>query len=80
MLILSDFTRLAAYNSSGLMWLSRRVCHDGLKVLSVNNDTIEGAGYDPTNSISSEAPFAVDLKTGTSLFRSPKSMDGNPIW
>lgn len=79
-LILSDFTSLAAYNSSGLVWRSRRVCWDGLKILSVNNQTIEGIGYDPTNSISGEAPFAVDLKSGASLLPAPKSIDGNPIW
>jgi len=80
LLILSDFTRLAACGSSGLIWRSPRVCWDGLKILEVSRDTVEGIGYDPTNSITHESRFVVDLKTGRSLLPPPASNDGKPAW
>jgi hypothetical protein len=80
LLVLSDFIRLAACGSGGLVWRSPRVCWDGLKIVNVTHDTIEGTGYDPTNSITHELRFVVDLKTGRSLLPSPVSVDGKPIW
>ena len=80
LLIFSDFTRLAAYGGNGLVWLSPRVCWDELKMLEVTGTAIEGIGYDPTNSVTHERPFAVDLKNGHSLLPSPVSTDGKPIW
>jgi hypothetical protein len=78
LLILSDFTRLAAYGSNGLVWQSPRVCWDGLKIATVTSDTIEGSGYDPRTT--NELRFLVDLKTGRSLLPSPVSSDGKPLW
>jgi hypothetical protein len=80
LLVFSDFTRLAAYGSDGLVWRSPQVCWDGLKIVNVTRDTIEGTGYDPTNSITHESRFVVDLKTSRSLLPSPVSIDGKPIW
>jgi len=80
LLVFSDFTGLAAYGSSGLAWRSPRICWDGLKIISVTGTTIEGIGYDPTNSITHESRFVVDLKTGRSLLPPPSSTDGKPIW
>ena len=79
MLIFSDLTRLAAYNSNGLIWRSPQVCWDGLRIVEVTNQRIQGLGYDPTNSTSHERPFAVDLKTGASLLPGPESTDGRPL-
>jgi hypothetical protein len=80
LLVLSDFTRLAAYGSNGFVWQSPRVCWDELKIANITSDTIEGTGYDPTNSTTHEFRFAVDLKTGRSLLPSPVSVDGKPLW
>jgi hypothetical protein len=80
LLIFSGYTRLAAYGSNGLAWRSPRVCWDELTILNVTHDTIEGIGYDPTNSSSSEMRFAVDVRTGRSLLPAPTSADGKPIW
>jgi hypothetical protein len=80
LLVFSDFTSLAAYGSNGLVWRSPRVCWDGLKIVSVGHETIEGIGDDPTNSITHESRFVVDVKTGRSLLPSPMSTDGKPIW
>ena len=80
LLIFSDFTRLAAYGSGVLVWRSPQVCWDGLKILEVSRDAVKGIGYDPTNSITHESCFAVDLKTGRSLLPPPSSNDGKPVW
>jgi hypothetical protein len=80
LLIFSDFIRLAAYGSNGLAWRSPQVCWDELKIVSVSRETIEGTGYDPTNSPTYESRFAVDLKTGRSLRPSPSSTAGKPVW
>jgi hypothetical protein len=78
LLVFSDFTRLVAYGSSGLAWRSPQVCWDGLKIANVTIDTIEGTGYDPTNLVTHELRFAVDLKTGRSLLPSPFCTDDKP--
>jgi hypothetical protein len=79
LLVLADFTKLAAYGSKGLAWQSPRVCWDELKIVAVSSDRIEGVGYDPMN-LDASRPFAVDIKTGRSLFPSPVSVDGEPLW
>lgn len=79
LLVLADFTRLAAYGSKGLVWQSPRLCWDELRVVAVSSDRIEGVGSDPTN-LNASRPFAVDIKTGRSLFPSPVSVDGEPLW
>jgi hypothetical protein len=80
LLVFSDFTGLAAYGSDGLVWRSPRVCWDDLRITKVTGETIEGTGYDPTNSLKQEMQFAVDLKTGRSLLPSPVSIDRKPVW
>jgi hypothetical protein len=79
LLLFADFTRLAAYGSNGLAWRSPQVCWDELKILNVTSHSIEGVGYDPTNKLG-ESCFAVDIRTGHSLFPSPASTDGKPLW
>lgn len=78
LVVFCDFTGLAAYGSNGLVWRSPRVCWDDLKITNVTRETIEGTGYDPTNS--NEMRFAVDLKTGRSLIPPPVSTDGKAVW
>jgi hypothetical protein len=80
LLVFSDFTHLAAYRNNKLAWQSARVCWDELKIVKITSEVIEGVGYDPTNSITHERPFSVDLRTGRSLFLQPSSVDGRPIW
>jgi hypothetical protein len=80
LLVFSDFSSLASYGSSGIAWRSPRVCWDGLKITNVSSETIEGTGYDPTNSTTHESRFAVDVRTGRSLLPSPESVDGKSVW
>jgi hypothetical protein len=67
LLVLADFTSLVAYERNGLSWRSPRLCWDELKILTVTHNTIEGMGYDPTNSASRESRFVVEIETGRSL-------------
>jgi hypothetical protein len=78
LLLLGNFTSLAAYGRSGLVWRSPRLCWDDLKILNLTHDTVEGTGYDPINR--GESRFAVDIRTGRSLLPSPTSTDGVPLW
>ena len=78
LLVLGDFTSLAAYGKSGLVWRSPRLCWDELKILNITHDTIEGIGYDAING--DESRFAVEIRTGRSLLSSPTSIDGVPLW
>ena len=73
LLVVADFTSLAAYGRNGLSWRSPRLCWDELKIVKVTRNTIEGTGYDPTNSISNESRFAVEIGTGRSLLSRPTS-------
>jgi hypothetical protein len=78
LLLFSDFTRLAAFGSGGLVWRSQRVCWDELKITEVTRDRVEGVGSDPTNF--GKSRFAVDIATSRSLLASPESRDGTPLW
>lgn len=76
--VFGDFTSLAAYGSSGMVWRSPRVCWDDLKIVAITEHTIEGSGYDPTTL--GELRFRVDLKTGRSLLPPPVSTEGKSVW
>jgi hypothetical protein len=80
LLVLSGYTELVAYGKNGLAWRSPRLCWDELKIVNVTHSTIEGTGYDPTNSHNSESRFAVDIGTGRSLLPCPATIDGMPAW
>jgi hypothetical protein len=80
LIVFSDFTRLAAYRHNKLAWRSPSVCWDDLKIVRITREAIEGVGYDPTNSVTHERAFSVDLETGRSLLSAPSSTDGKPIW
>ncbi len=71
LLVLADFTGLAAYGRNGLSWRSPRLCWDELKIVKVTHNTIEGTGYDPTNSVSSESRFAVESERVVPCFHAP---------
>ena len=77
LLVFADFTRLTAYGSHGLTWRSPQVCWDELKILNLTNNSIEGVGFDPTRL--GDSRFAVDVRTGRSLFPSPVSTEGKPL-
>ena len=62
LLVFADFIRLAAYGNNKFAWQSPRVCWDELKITNVTSDVIEGTGYDPTNSVTQESHFTVDVK------------------
>lgn len=77
LLVFADFTRLIAYGRNGVAWQSPRLCWDELRITKITSMTIEGTGYDPTNSLTHASLFSVDIKTGNSLFPSPISKGGS---
>jgi hypothetical protein len=81
LLVLSGYTELVAYGKNGLAWCSPQLCWDELKIVNVTHNTIEGTGYDPTNSLNRESRFAVDIGTGRSLLPCPTTnTEGTPAW
>ena len=75
MFVFADFTRLCAYGPAGLIWECPRVCWDELKIVSINDKTIDGTGYDPTNGANPSMEFSVDLETGEALLPRHPSWD-----
>jgi len=80
LLLFADFTGLIAFNSQGIAWRTPRLCRDDLKIASLSSETIEGTGYDPTDSAANRSRFAVDAKTGQSLFPAHASIGGKALW
>jgi hypothetical protein len=57
-----DHTRLCALGKDGLLWVTKRVSWDGIKILEVTDRQIRGEGWDaPTDRW---IPFSVDVETG----------------
>ncbi len=61
-LVLSSQTKLYAYGASGLVWETKRLAWDELKITDVGDDELKGMVWD----IQSEEyiPFHVDLESG----------------
>jgi hypothetical protein len=49
-MVLSGFTRMLAYDTSGFMWRSEPLCSDQLEVISVDRSTIKFRGWDAPTS------------------------------
>jgi hypothetical protein len=62
MLVFGDFTRLAAYGSTGLLWVTERLTWDGIKVNQIADGVVRGFGWDATTGRDLE--FTVSLSTG----------------
>lgn len=62
MLVFGDFTRLAAYGSTGLLWVTERLTWDGIKISGIADGVVRGYGWDATTGRDLE--FAVNLSTG----------------
>ena len=62
-LITYDDTDIAVVEPTGEIWRSRRISWDGFKDVKIENDTIIGVSYDPTDSINEWKPFSVNLNT-----------------
>lgn len=64
LVVFADFTHMCAYGRRGLAWQSRRLCWDGLEIISMDASKIVGCGDDPTNSNKPKGHFELDLLTG----------------
>jgi hypothetical protein len=67
LVVFSDFISLIAYGPAGVLWRTRRLAWDDLKIVRAEGDTLTVSGYDPTGTIGGSYPtFKVDLRTGVS--------------
>lgn len=62
-LLMANFTSLAAFGIDGQLW-KHRLCWDDLKISNIQQGIVSGTGHDPTNSEQSTSEFAVELATG----------------
>jgi hypothetical protein len=62
LIVLVDFTSIAAYNTDGLIWRTPRISWDGIRVTSIGAGYIEGLAWDPT--MKERPKFRVNLDTG----------------
>lgn len=62
MLLLVDLDRITAHGEVGLLWQTRKISWDGLKIVDVGPTTLNGLAHDPM--AMRPVPFSVDLITG----------------
>jgi hypothetical protein len=62
---LASFTCLVAYDNKGLLWKTRQLSWDNLKVVSLTEGELTGEYWDVRSE--SKQGFIVDLKTGVSI-------------
>jgi hypothetical protein len=62
LLVISDYTRIAACGADGLQWVSRAVSWDGIKILRADRETISGLAWDAP--AEREVEFVIETTTG----------------
>lgn len=62
MIVLANYTSLAAFGASGFLWKTGRVSFDGITITHINADHIEGEAWDPT--ARTPPRFLVEIRTG----------------
>jgi hypothetical protein len=62
LLLLADFTAIAAWGVGGQVWKARSLACDDLRIDGVGADVVSGRGWDPARS--QYVGFKVDLTTG----------------
>jgi hypothetical protein len=64
--ILNDSLRIARYSGSALIWISGRVSLDGIDLVSVDRDSVQGLAF-WGESNGPDTPFILDFKSGKML-------------
>lgn len=65
LLLLADYTKIAAYGVTGLEWVSDPVSWDGVEITEIGDELLTGRAWDPA--LGKRVPFIVDLRTGSQL-------------
>ena len=61
-MIFIDYLRIAAYGENGLLWKTKNLSWDGLKITEITQSKIKGLAWDMPNS--KKVEFIVDVMTG----------------
>lgn len=69
MIVFAGFTKLMAFDGSGVMWETARVAWDELKITSIDASSISGEYWDVATE--KQTQFEVDLDTGEELGVNP---------
>ncbi len=62
LILFVDYTHLVAHGAHGLAWETKRLSWDGLEILTVTRELIQGVAWDPVED--RELEFLVDPRTG----------------
>ena len=63
MILIHDYTTVAAIGEGGLIWRTNRLSWDGIKLNDIEGDSLVGVASDPTGGKS--VAFRIDLLSGT---------------
>lgn len=66
-LIVTDSLRVARFMLDSLIWVTKRISWDGIKLIRIADGVIEGEWYDVTNSKQQWQPLRLSLNDGVLL-------------
>lgn len=61
-IVLADYTKIAAFNAEGMIWKTDRISFDGIVITNIDSGYIEGEAWDPTTPV--RPRFRVDIRNG----------------
>lgn len=64
LILIGDYTNMAAYGPEGFLWTTGRLCWDDLQIIGVEGSTIVATGYNPADRNHPEGRIILDLFTG----------------
>lgn len=63
LMLFHDYTEIVAYNENGLVWETKRISWDGIKIEEISDSAILGKSWDSLNG--KNVQFSVDLTDGS---------------
>lgn len=61
-IVLADYTTIAAVGAAGLVWKTGRISFDGIVITNIESGYVEGEACDPTTPV--RPRFRVDIRSG----------------
>ena len=61
-IVLADYTKIAAFDAAGLVWKTGRISFDGIVITNIDSGYVEGEAWDPMTPV--RPRFRVDIRSG----------------
>ena len=65
--VITDSLRVARFKGANLIWGTRRISYDGIKIIEINNGRVNGLSWHLSRSHSPDVPFCIDFESGELL-------------